>query len=220
MNRVVYLTVRLVMSIRRAYARKWRFLGLFAVVFFSSVVMLGQFDLLPEVSPAPTVPAVEATENQSVTSVPSVPELPTKIEISKINLSTTILNPTTTDFAALDRELLKGVIRYSTSAKLGETGNVVLFGHSSYLPVVLNQSYKIFNGIQKLIAGDLVTVYSSSTAYTYRVRGAAAKSTNDANIPLDVAGRVLTLVTSDSFDTKIYHRFIVTADFVESHSLN
>ncbi|MCR4263489.1 MAG: sortase, partial [Candidatus Roizmanbacteria bacterium] len=105
------------------------------------------------------------------------------------------------------------------SAKLGEVGNVVLFGHSSYLPVVLNQSYKVFNGIQKLVDGDIITVYSSSTIYTYRVRGAVTKSTNDANIPLDVPGRVLTLVTSDSFDTKIYHRFIITADFVESRPL-
>jgi sortase (surface protein transpeptidase) len=209
------------MSIRRIYSRKWSFLALFVFVFLGSVNELGQLDLLPEISHASHLPTiVQSDSKSSITPIPTQPELPTKIEISKINLSTAILNPTSTDFTALDRELLKGVMRYPISAKLGEVGNVVLFGHSSYLPVVLNQSYKIFNGIQKLVDGDIITIYSSSTAYTYRVRGAVTKSTNDANIPLNVPGRVLTLVTSDSFDTKIYHRFIITADFVESRPLN
>ena len=111
-------------------------------------------------------------------------------------------------------------MRYPTSARLGETGNVVIFGHSSYLPVVGNQAYKAFNGIQKLVAGDTITVYSSGTAYTYQVRDVAKESAaSDAGIDLAVTGRVLTLATCDSFGAKS-DRFIVTADFVESHSVS
>ncbi len=206
----------------QAYARKWTFLGVFAFVFAASVVVLGACDLLPGAAPTKIAPAMLSSDVIIAVSAPvqvAVIESPMKIEIPSINLSATIANPTTTDIEALDAELLRGAVRYPTSAKLGETGNVVLFGHSSYLPVVGNQAYKTFNGIQKLVAGDVVTVSSSGTAYTYRVRSVAKESAaSDAGIALDVTGRVLTLATCNSFGQKT-DRFVVTADFVESHSI-
>jgi LPXTG-site transpeptidase (sortase) family protein len=224
MKEVIEVTARLIQAGKRAYERKWNFLGLFAVVFFGSVVVLGQLDLLPDVLPAPAASAVALAADQSDTTsirtqLPIVVELPTKIEIPKINLSTIIANPTTTNTEVLDQNLLKGAVRYPTSAKLGETGNVVLFGHSSYLPIVNNQAYKTFNGIQKLVAGDVITVYSFDTAYTYRVRSVAKESANNAGIPLSVTGRVLTLSTCDSFGAKT-DRFVVVADFVDSYSVS
>ena len=129
------------------------------------------------------------------------------------------MNPTITTVAVLDKELLKGAVRYPTSAKLGEDGNVVLFGHSSYLPVVGNQAYKTFNEIQKLAVGDSITVYSSDTAYTYRVRSTTKEQASDRYIELSITGRVLTLVTCSSFGAK-EDRFVVTADFVESHTVS
>ncbi len=223
MDWITHIAVRLIQAGQRAYTRKGIFLVFFAIAFLGSVVALGQLDLLPDTSPTTTVLAAAPTTPQSelasaVTLAPLVVELPTKIEIPKINLYVSISNPTTTNIPALDRELLKGAVRYPTSAKLNETGNVVLFGHSSYLPIVNNQAYKAFNGIQKLVAGDVVTVYSSSTAYTYRVRSFTKESTNNAGIPLSVDGRVLTLSTCDSFGATT-DRFVVVADFVESHSL-
>lgn len=208
---------RLLRAGRRAYERKWSFLGVFAVVFTASIVGLAQHDLLPNAPRTVAVPAVSLATSAVVgTSV----EEPVKIDIPKIALSVTIANPVTTNIEVLDKELLKGAVRYPTSAKLGEAGNVVLFGHSSYLPIVGNQAYKTFNGIQKLIAGDVITVYSADAAYTYRVRTMEKESAaSDAGIPLQVAGRVLTLATCDSFGAKS-DRFIVTADFVESHSIS
>jgi len=97
-------------------------------------------------------------------------------------------------------------------------GNVVLFGHSSYLPIVGNQAYKTFNGIQKLKPGDIIMISSSSARYTYWVKSVTKESANDAVIPLSVSGRVLTLSTCDSFAKKT-DRFVVVADFVESHAV-
>jgi LPXTG-site transpeptidase (sortase) family protein len=221
MRGTIEFTVRLIQAGKRVYARKWNFLGVFAVVFLGSIFTLGQLNLLPEMSPSAVVLAANPhlAANTNVLAPIATVELPTKIEIPAINLAATIANPTTTDVAVLDQKLLKGAVRYPTSASLGETGNVVLFGHSSYLPIVSNQAYKTFNGIQKLVAGDVVTVYSSDTAYTYQVRSVAKESANDAGIPLSVAGRVLTLATCDSFGAKT-DRFVVVADFVESHSIS
>lgn len=221
MNSNTTFVAQLIQAIARVYGRKWSFLSVFAASFVASVSVLAQYDLLPGTSVTANVPktvlvasAVAGATQNAISRV----EEPIKIEIEKISLLASIANPATTDIENLDNELLKGAVRFPTSAKLGEQGNIVLFGHSSYLPIVGNQAYKTFNGIQKLVAGDVITVYSSSTAYTYRVRTMERETVgSDAGIPLEVDGRVLTLATCNSFGTKS-DRFVVTADFVESHS--
>ncbi|MFA6415024.1 MAG: sortase [Candidatus Paceibacterota bacterium] len=220
MKEIVEFTARLVLAGKQAYTRKWSFLGAFVLVFFVSVAILSKLDLLPEASPVSAEATTVVTESPRESEPILTIELPTKIEIPTLGLSVRIANPTTTDIETLDKELLAGAVRYPTSAKLGETGNVVLFGHSSYLPVVNNQAYKTFNGIQKLVAGDLVTVSSSGTAYTYRVRSVVKESAaSNAGIDLAVASRVLTVSTCNSFGQKS-DRFVVTADFVESHAIS
>ena len=218
---LVNFTARLIRAYQRICTKKWTFLGLFAFVFLVSALSLAQLNLLPSVVSAKESGNMFNAKNQmaaiSLNALsPMLPEMPTKIVISKINLSATIANPTTTDTAILDEALLKGAVRYPTSARLNETGNVVLFGHSSYLPIVGNQAYKTFNGIQKLVAGDSITVYSSDAIFTYTVKSVTKESANDAVIPLSVQGKELTLSTCDSFSATT-DRFIVVADFVESH---
>ena len=222
MGEIITFAARLIRAGKRAYERKWDFLGLFAFVFLGNVSLLGFLDLLPVMPPTPAAPVdvVWADPVISVSAQPSksivTTELPIKIEIPNINLSATVLDATTTVVSVLDELLLKGAVRYPTSARLGETGNVVLFGHSSYLPIVHNQAYKTFNGIQKLSEGDVIIVYSSDNAYTYRVKSVSKENANDAGIPLSVAGSVLTLATCNSFGAKT-DRFVVVADLVESH---
>jgi LPXTG-site transpeptidase (sortase) family protein len=219
MKGIVETIVWLMQASERVYARKWSFLGLFAVAFFGSLAILAELDLLPEAPEAAQVSLETDQVAGAGAGMTQAAESPTKVEIPKIKLTALIENPATTAVEALDAELLKGAVRYPTSAKLGEDGNVVLFGHSSYLPIVNNQAYKTFNDIQKLAKGDSITVYSSGTAYTYRVKS-VAKERADENtaIPLSVGGKMLTLVTCNSFGTK-QDRFVVVADFVESHSL-
>jgi LPXTG-site transpeptidase (sortase) family protein len=223
MYRIASFVAGLICAVKRIYARKASFLGVFAFVFIGSVIALGRLDLLP--SPVKVTASESSIVSKNVTkktfvSVQNIaPELPTKIEIPAIKLSAAIANPTTTTVEILDQDLLKGAVRYPTSARLGEIGNVVLFGHSSYLPIVGNQAYKTFNGIQKLSAGDTVIVYSSGAAYTYTVRSVAKESANNAVIQLSVTDKVLTLSTCNSFAEKT-DRFVVVADFVESHSIS
>ena len=221
MEEFVQVAARLARAAKQAYARKWAFLGLFALMFAASILVLRWLDLLPNPSRVPEVavaPSPLVVSGAAASRVALGAEVPVKIEVPAIGLSASIANPDTVDVAALDALLLKGAVRYPTSARLGEAGNVVLFGHSCYLPVVLNPAYKTFNGIQKLRAGDAITVYSVDAAYTYAVRSVAKESADDAAIPLSVAGRVLTLSTCDSFGAKT-DRFVVVADFVESHPI-
>ncbi len=227
MNRAVHIAARLIVAAQKASARKWSFLAVAAVCFFGSVTLLARLDLLPEARtnvsettvPAVTLAASPLVAGAGALATNAVAESPDKIEIPSIKLVTTVSNPDSTQIDVLDRALLTGAVRYPSSAKLGETGNVVIFGHSSYLPVVNNQAFKAFTGIEKLHAGDTIIVYSSSRVHTYAVRSVTKEDANSAGIPLTVAGKVLTLSTCNSFGEKS-DRFVVVADFVESHPIS
>lgn len=211
---LVTLTAKLATAFGRAYARKWTFLAAVLFVFFTSFSMLSALDLVP----GPIVAKKENLTANALTSVKTTPELPVRIEIAAINLSADIANPTKTDVATLDKALLTSAVRYPTSAKLGETGNVIVFGHSSYLPVVNNKNFKIFNEIQNLKKGDRITVYGVDTAYVYEVDTVSEEDAKSAAIPLEVGEPTLTLATCDSFGSKS-DRFVVVAKLVGSHSV-
>ena len=111
-----------------------------------------------------------------------------------------------------------GAVRYPTSAMLGVNGTVLLFGHSSYLPVVYNRAYKAFNKIQDLKTGEVISVYSGAKEYRYKVVGVRLADATDDVIELPADGKYLTLVTCDSFGRKT-SRFVVTASFAGAYEL-
>ncbi|MBU2104008.1 sortase [Patescibacteria group bacterium] len=212
-------TVQFIRAFGRVYAKKWSFLLAFLAVFFVSFSALASLDLIPE-TPAKLVDApVTVPQAALVASVASLaPENPVRVEIPAIDLDVSIKNPESTDVKTLDAALLSGAVRYPTSAKLGEEGNVILFGHSSYLPVVNNKAFKAFNAIQNLKAEDRILVHSEGMTYVYAVREVASADAESAAIPLTKTGHTLTLATCDSFGKKT-DRFVVVADLVESYPL-
>ena len=140
-------------------------------------------------------------------------EEPIRIVAKDIGLDASITNPTNKDIATLDKALLSGAVRYPGTALLGEEGTALLFGHSSYLPVVQNKNYKIFNKVQELEEGAIISVYSGTREYRYKVvRQELAKATAD-RIALEENGKFLKLVTCNTFGAK-EDRFVVTAEFV------
>jgi LPXTG-site transpeptidase (sortase) family protein len=223
---LVTQTVRLIQAAKQAYAKKWSFLAIFLVIFFVTFLVLVKLDLVPDPTlyaksqmavktPDVTLDAAPLVAATNVATEP-VGEFPTKIVIPAIGMSVTVANPVSTDIEVLDAGLLHGAVRYPTSAELGTQGNVILFGHSSYLPIVNNQAYKTFDGIQKLKVGDQIMVSSSSHVYVYSVNSVVKADAKADSIPLSVSGSVLTLATCDSFGQKT-DRFVVTATLVDSH---
>ncbi len=211
-------TVKVIRASARAWSRKWSFLAAFLVVFFASFSTLAALDLVPE-APVKVVEEASVAPRALTASVAlAAPENVTRVAIEKIDLNVTVENPSSTNVAVLDDALLRGAVRYPTSAQLGEDGNVILFGHSSYLPIVNNEAFKAFNEIQHLSKGDRITVYGETTAFVYAVTSVAEADAEEAAIPLTATGRTLTLATCDSFGKKT-DRFIVTADLVETYSL-
>ncbi|MES2226040.1 MAG: sortase [Patescibacteria group bacterium] len=218
-SKTVQAAAGLVKASRVAYTRKWSFLAVFVLIFFITISVAASFDVLPD-APTANLAAVSAPVVPAAQVVAaSAPELPTKVESPSIKLSVSVSDPTSTDVEQLDHALLNGAVRYPTSAKLGENGNVIIFGHSSYLPIVNNKNFKAFDGIQNLKAGDRITVTGSAHTYVYAVESVVkANAAADDSIPLTVSGSKLTLATCNSFGEKS-DRFVVTATLVETNSL-
>jgi len=177
-------------------------------------MMLAHFELLPEITTSEAQVA-----SPLVDGVGSYPRgagtLPISLRVPSRDIMVTVANPNTTDIAVLDTALLSGVVRYPTSAALGEEGNVIIFGHSSGLPVVHNSAFKAFNGLEKVKRGDEIFVSSDTKEYRYVVLSVAKETaTSDTAIPLTVEGHILTLATCDSFG-KQTDRIVVTAVLVE-----
>lgn len=172
----------------------------------------------PLVEPASVRPLLSADVSDAGVLNRLKGEYPVQIEIKALGLTAPVDNPTSTDVESLDEALLSSAVRYPTSAKLGTSGNVVLFAHSSYLPVVHNKAFKMFNGIQNLSIGDEITVYSENRAYIYAVEEVGEADASSDAIPLSVAGQKLTLSTCDSFGAKTA-RFIVVATLVETRPI-
>ncbi len=198
------------------------FSAMFVVFFVLALVFLAAVDALPDAPGTGSQKNVQQQEKEVALSntdtANTSPEKPVRVVAKEVGLDVAVNNPTSTNVDVLDESLLSGSARYPTSALLGQAGTVLLFGHSSYLPIVHNQAYKAFDGIQNLKSGDIVSVYSGTTEYRYSVVSVKLADATEDVVELSQTGKHLTLVTCDSF-TKKTDRFIVTADFVGAYSL-
>ncbi len=140
---------------------------------------------------------------------------PAHISIPAINLDLPVQNPTTRDVSVLDADLQNGPAHYVDSADLGVPGNVLIFAHSSHLPVVHNQMFRAFNRISELSVGDTITITGADgKKYLYSVESVRKADATDATIDLSpTQGQKLTLVTCDTLTGKTA-RFILVANFV------
>lgn len=214
--------VSVVRTFRTILRNKWKFVGITVLVFVFFLWVLARLDLLPEASDAQTLSTVTvASANQfpAVEEEVRATESPRRIHIANVGVDVPVQNPSSTSISTLDAELLKGAVRYPTSGMLGEEGNVVVFAHSSYLPVVQNKYFKAFNGIQNLKRGDVIDVYGDTMVYHYAVDRVYEADASDTRIPLTRGSKKLTLSTCDSFGN-LNDRFVVEAYFVGSTEIS
>lgn len=161
---------------------------------------------LPELGEEARTPIAEAAE---VTGV-----LPSKIVIPAIDLELPVQNTKSRDMAVLDEALHAGPVRHMDSARLGEEGNTLIFGHSSHLPVVKNQMYKAFNRVPELVPGDAIRVSGEGREFLYSVISVKQVDAEDAVIDLSKSGtKRLTIVTCDTLTGKSA-RFVLEAELV------
>lgn len=187
---------------------------------YTQQVYAEQLATLPEddrLAEAANVEVGLPTPRGEAEAVPPVTPLamPSRVVIESLGIDLVVSNPETRDIEALDEELKSAVVRYPDSAILGEeNSNVLIFGHSSRLPMVRNQFYKAFNGIEDLTIGEEIrAVAENGAVYTYRVSRVYRASASDDSIAITTQGHKLTLLTCNSFGQRS-DRWVVEADFV------
>lgn len=149
----------------------------------------------------------------------AIPAEPVRIVIPSIGIDLPVSNPTSANNAVLDKALTSSVVRYPGSAMLGQKGNVLIFGHSSHLPVIHNHFYKAFNDLPELTVGDIISLESESQSYQYQVTSVRHTDATEENIDLSTTGGArLTLSTCDTFGKKTA-RWVVEAEFIGAVSL-
>jgi len=201
------------------WAKKFKVIGTFFLVFTISYLFLVAIDLLPE-EPDDTeivetsgLADIVAEDSISLEVIDEDAErlgydndqdseltsFPIEIIIAKLDKNIKVLNPTSRNIADLDNALLEGVVRHPDSASLGQKGNVFILGHSSYLPNVFNKNFQAFNGIQELVWGDKIEVYSEDQLFEYRVDKVYKANALDTTVPIAGDGYRLILATCNSF---------------------
>ena len=186
---------------------------LFGLGMASMVVVLLLFSffnerfIAPFISPSRTVSATPIVG--SITSV----SLDPKIIIPKINLEVPVIfGLDTSDEATVQKNLENGVVHYSTTAQPGQTGNVVVVGHSSNN--ILNKGkYKFaFVLLKRLEIGDTFSMDKDGTRYTYQIYDKKIVKPTDVSI-LGTAAKPnsATLITCDPPGTSI-NRLVVIGE--------
>ncbi|MCR4325810.1 MAG: sortase [Patescibacteria group bacterium] len=208
------------------------FLAAVIVLFFSTLSVTDSIGLVPyyiDGSP-PAGGSIPASRELALSSLPQLGEdsgerqtansgkstLPAHIKAGAIGLDLPVQNPNTRDIAALDALLVNGPVRYVDSARLGAKGNMIIFAHSSNLPIVRNKMFQAFNRVSELEVGDIITIEGQDgKSYLYSVTG-VERADVEAGAYIDLSpslGAKLTLVTCDTLTGKSA-RYILEADFV------
>lgn len=186
-------------------------------------------DFLPE-KPTETVSTVdsepEATTVEKNVLQENIPEEtpvvrdpnPVAIIFDSLDKRVNVLNPESRSIDDLDTALLSGAVRHPDSADFKNEGTIFLFGHSSYLPNVINKNFQSFNSVQNLKWGDTVRLQSSDTEYVYRIDRVYQVQASNAEIEIERGTAKLTLVTCNSFGSKD-DRYIVEATQIDAYPL-
>jgi LPXTG-site transpeptidase (sortase) family protein len=135
---------------------------------------------------------------------------PEHVKIPEIGIDAPINNPTSTEISTLDTALRDGVVRYPGSGLVQGDKPMFLFGHSSRLPVVQNQAYKSFNGLEDLSVGDTITITGGDQAVDYRVGSVRVVDKDEAYVDFSRGKDKLILSTCTTFGAK-ENRVVVTA---------
>ena len=182
----------------------------FAVLFILLFSFFNERFITPFIRPSGNVSATPIIVDPN-TSGPVSKE--SKIIIPKINIEAPVVyDVKSVQEEAIQDGLERGVVHYPTTPMPGETGNSVIFGHSS--GNILNKGkYKFaFLLLKSLDEGDTFIVQKDGKRYVYKVFNEFVTTPDDFSV-LDPTDRkaIMTLITCDPPGTST-NRLIIQAE--------
>lgn len=116
--------------------------------------------------------------------------------------------------ADIQKALRNGVIHYPGTALPGDSGNVVLTGHSSYYAWDAGRFKDVFALLHDVKMGDKLVMYFNQKKFVYEVTGIKVALPKDVDVLAPTNFEQLTLITCTPIGTNL-KRLIVTAKLVE-----
>ncbi len=148
-----------------------------------------------------------------------VPRIDQNIPIVRISSDSLIRR----DWKALENEmqdaLKDGVVHYPGTSLPGETGNIVITGHSSYFPWDAGRFKDVFALLVDVVEGDKVVVYHEQDKYIYEVYDIKIVLPEDIEVLKQTPEDKLTLITCWPVGTNL-KRLIVTAKPIEVNGVD
>lgn len=197
---------------------------LFGLAMGSIVVVLLLFSFFNERLIAPFI-----TPSRAVSDTPIIADLSSsttdkspKVIIPKINVEVPVVyDEPSIQEDAVQHALERGVLHYATTPNPGETGNAVIFGHSSNN--ILNKGkYKFaFVLLNRLENGDTFMLQKDGVRYIYKVYEKRVVSPNEVSV-LNATDRpaTATLITCDPPGTSINRLVVIGEQISPSPSTN
>jgi len=137
------------------------------------------------------------------------------LEIPKISISVPIIFADSTNKDSLAKDLDLGVVYYPGSVYPGQTGQIIILGHSAPPGWPTIKHDWVFTDLQKLTAGDTISIDLNNKQYTYVVKQKTIIK-RGADVPADsaaISSNVLTLISCWP-PGKDYQRITVEAELV------
>jgi sortase A len=159
--------------------------------------------------------------SHSTASTQAIPVADTKIDpsiaptirIPAIGVEAPIIDePTYTEWK-VQLALRRGVVHYGQTVSPGQNGNMVVLGHSSGQLWAPGDYKFIFTLLDKLKAGDRVSIDYQGTRYTYEVTGSDIVSPDDLTVLTQTDKPMLSLITCTPVGTS-KNRLIVHAKLI------
>lgn len=203
---------------KHALAAHWRPIS-YALGGFVLFLVLFNFQLIAQQigyflnPPKPAENTVLQDPNATTASTAIVPP-ESVIIIPKINVSAPIIYADSAADDEVMKDLQDGVVHYVNTAKPGEVGNAVIFGHSSNDWWEPGNFKFVFALLGKLEVGDQIQVNYSSRKYVYEVSEKKVVAPTEVSVLNPTADPTLTLITCTPPGTA-WQRLIIVAKQVQ-----
>ncbi|MBI4232195.1 sortase [Candidatus Peregrinibacteria bacterium] len=139
-----------------------------------------------------------------------IPRIDQNIPIVKVSSESLIKR----DWNGLEKEMQEalqdGVVHYPGTSLPGQTGNVVITGHSSYFPWDPGRFKDVFALLHEVVIGDRIVVYYEQDKYLYEVNNIQIVMPSDIEVLKQTPADQLTLITCTPVGTNL-KRLVVSA---------
>lgn len=142
-----------------------------------------------------------------------------RVVISKLNINAPLIWSLKDDEKSMLSDLERGVSHYPKTATPGQNGNMVISGHSSNYIWAKGNYNHIFENLNNLEAGDIITIKTEqengrNITYKYKVIDKFIASSNDERIFTETPNPTLTLSTCWPLGTN-FKRAVIKAELVK-----